>query len=262
MSQSPQTGDWLGPYAPQTFRSEISKRERELMRPSEQTNELLRPSGTTTRRGLRQEKRLNRSLNQERQLRVIHWDRTDIWVCATQTGETTGCESESLTSERRLSVNLSPSDRQTSKCESNSKPLRQGRQSSSDRRPERWLHHQYLLEVSVLQFVSRYRGKAQQPQEQRYPFLSVCVVFSCVQTMVWLPVFGIFNVRTDVDACDCTRRLYGHRKRVCAESWLWSLKENTLPHRGSNPRQYFALAFQLDALPTELSTLSWWMCVV
>ena len=23
--------------------------------------------------------------------------------------------------------------------------------------------------------------------------------------MVWLSVFGIFNVRTDVDACDCTR---------------------------------------------------------
>ena len=28
---------------------------------------------------------------------------------------------------------------------------------------------------------------------------------SCVQTMVWLPVMGILNVRTDVDACDCTR---------------------------------------------------------
>ena len=35
--------------------------------------------------------------------------------------------------------------------------------------------------------------------------IGVHVVFSCVQTMVWLPVFGIFNVRTDVDACDCTR---------------------------------------------------------
>ena len=29
-------------------------------------------------------------------------------------------------------------------------------------------------------------GKAQQPQEQRYPLLSVCAVFLCVQTMVWL----------------------------------------------------------------------------
>ena len=30
--------------------------------------------------------------------------------------------------------------------------------------------------------------------------------------MVCLPVFGIFNVRADVDACDCTQWLYGHRK--------------------------------------------------
>ena len=43
-------------------------------------------------------------------------------------------------------------------------------------------------------------------------------VFSCVQTMVWLPVFGVFNVPADVDACDCTQRLYGHRKRVYTAS--------------------------------------------
>ena len=30
--------------------------------------------------------------------------------------------------------------------------------------------------------------------------------------------FGIFNVRTDVNDCDCTRGLYGHRKRVCTGS--------------------------------------------
>ena len=60
--------------------------------------------------------------------------------------------------------------------------------------------------------------RLQQPQEQRYPFLAVCVVFSFVQTVVWLPVFGNFNVCTDVDACDCTQGLYGHRKRVCTES--------------------------------------------
>ena len=29
-----------------------------------------------------------------------------------------------------------------------------------------------------------YPGKAQQPQEQRYPLLSVCAVFPCVHTMV------------------------------------------------------------------------------
>ena len=54
-------------------------------------------------------------------------------------------------------------------------------------------------------------GKSQQPEEQRYPFLSVCATFSCVRTMAWLPVFGIFNVRADVDACDCTRGLYRHQ---------------------------------------------------
>ena len=45
----------------------------------------------------------------------------------------------------------------------------------------------------------------QHPQEQRYPFLSVCAVFSCVETMVWMPVFGICIVIADADACDCTR---------------------------------------------------------
>ena len=42
--------------------------------------------------------------------------------------------------------------------------------------------------------------------------------YLCVQTMAWLPVFETFNVCTDVDACDCTQGLYGHRKRVCTES--------------------------------------------
>jgi len=34
------------------------------------------------------------------------------------------------------------------------------------------------------------------------------------------PVFGSFNVHTatDVDACDFSRGLYGHRKRICTES--------------------------------------------
>ena len=42
---------------------------------------------------------------------------------------------------------------------------------------------------------SPYLDKAQQPQKQRYPFLPVCT-FLCVQTMIWLPVFGTFNVLT------------------------------------------------------------------
>ena len=60
--------------------------------------------------------------------------------------------------------------------------------------------------------------RVQQPQEQRYSFLTVRAIFSCIQLKVWLPVLGIFNVHTDVNACDCTRGLYGHRIRICTES--------------------------------------------
>ena len=40
-----------------------------------------------------------------------------------------------------------------------------------------------------------------------HPSLSIdpaFAVFSCVQAMVWLPVLWTFNMRTDVDACNCT----------------------------------------------------------
>ena len=92
-------------------------------------------------------------------------------------------------------------------------------------------------------------GKAQQPQEQRYPFLRVCAVFLCVKTMVRLPVFWIFNMCTDVDACNCTWGMYWHHKRVCTESWLWD--KNLSPTSTLHPN------FQSDALPTELSPLPW-----
>ena len=36
-----------------------------------------------------------------------------------------------------------------------------------------------VLHCPLGEFGSPYLGKAQQPQEQRYPFLSVCAVFSC-----------------------------------------------------------------------------------
>ena len=41
-----------------------------------------------------------------------------------------------------------------------------------------------------------------------------CAVMSCIRIMAWQPVFGIINMRTDVDVCDCTRELYGHRKSL------------------------------------------------
>ena len=39
----------------------------------------------------------------------------------------------------------------------------------------------YGLIVPCRKFGSPYPGKAQQPKEQRYPLLSVCTVFVCVQ---------------------------------------------------------------------------------
>ena len=76
---------------------------------------------------------------------------------------------------------------------------------------------------------------------------SAHVIFLCVQTKIWLPVFGIFNVRTDVNACDCRRGVYGHRKRVYTENWLW--EKNSSPHGGIEPA---SAACRSDALPAEL----------
>ena len=69
--------------------------------------------------------------------------------------------------------------------------------------------HKQQLHLPSLSFVLHYpvwdilvalSGMAQQPQKPRFPFLPLCAVVVCVQTVV----YGIFNVRTDVDACDCT----------------------------------------------------------
>ena len=62
--------------------------------------------------------------------------------------------------------------------------------------------------------------------------------FVCVQTMVRLRVFGIFNVYTDAHACNCTRGLYGHRKRIALDGD----SGRKIPCRiwDSNPRQYCA----------------------
>ena len=56
--------------------------------------------------------------------------------------------------------------------------------------------------------------RLQQPQQQRYPFLTVRAIFPCVPAKVWLPTLGIFNVYTDVNACDCTWGLFRHHKSL------------------------------------------------
>ena len=75
-----------------------------------------------------------------------------------------------------------------------------------------------------------------------------CVRYFRVQTMVWLPGLGIFNMHTDVNPCGCTRGLYGHR-RESALKGLW--EQNHLPHRGLEPaselRQLFSrMLYQLS----------------
>ena len=53
------------------------------------------------------------------------------------------------------------------------------------------------------------------------PVLPVCAVFRASTQWCGCQCLGFFNVRTDVDACDYTRGLYGHRKSVCIESCPW-----------------------------------------
>ena len=89
------------------------------------------------------------------------------------------------------------------------------------------------------------RVMLQQLQEQHCLFLPVHGVFLCVQTMVWLPVFGIFNVCTGFDAGSGTQELCTNavgesalivdavRKKICFCTW------------DSNPCRHCACPFSL-----------------
>ena len=79
---------------------------------------------------------------------------------------------------------------------------------------------------------SPYLDKAQQLQDRRCPFLPVCVVFSCVQTAAWLPVFGIFNAHTDDDGYNCTQGLYRY---FCDSALIVDSEKNCLPQWGVEP---------------------------
>ena len=91
----------------------------------------------------------------------------------------------------------------------------------------------------------------QQLQEECYPSLPVCAVCFCVQTLVRLPVFGIFNMHTDADACVCTWGLYEHCKRVCTDSWLGG--KNPLRLQRIEPISLLCHVFWSDTLSAELS---------
>ena len=60
--------------------------------------------------------------------------------------------------------------------------------------------------------------------ESRYPTYGTGLVFYFMD-------YEIFNVRMNINACDCTWGCTAHRKRVCTASWLW--EKNPFPHRGN-----------------------------
>ena len=105
---------------------------------------------------------------------------------------------------------------------------------------------------------SPYLGKGQQPQEQRYPFLSVCAVFPMVRTMVQLAVLRIINVGTDVNAFDCTPGCTDTVRETALEA-VW--EKNSLPHRGLEPASVLRLGFSVGrstnwANPPQLLTVT------
>ena len=119
-------------------------------------------------------------------------------------------------------------------------------------------------------------------QKQRYPFLPTCTFLCVAKAALPVPTNVYVFVRRKSSAtrsyqcvrfcvsrqrygCQClgfltcsqrwcmlycTRGLYGHRKRVCTESWLW--EKNPLPDGASNPRQHCTWLFS-----QTLYQLSW-----
>ena len=85
--------------------------------------------------------------------------------------------------------------------------------------------------------------KAQQLQEQSYPFLSPCAVFLHVQINVRLPLFGFLMCAQTLTRAIAHWGMYRHRNRVCTGSRLWD----------SDPHQYYTWLFRQDTLPAELS---------
>ena len=91
------------------------------------------------------------------------------------------------------------------------------------------------------------------------PFPPVCCTFAPV---VWLPVWGMVNVRTDVDAHDCTRGLCTETVRVCTEGdcgrkipccALTGIKPASALRLEFFSFFFFLLFFSQTVLPTELS---------
>ena len=76
----------------------------------------------------------------------------------------------------------------------------------------------------------------------------VCAAFSCVQTLVWLPMFGIFNVSTDVN------RLNAYNKhRGCTNTVRESeLKADCSQKISPVPERWTCISSTLDLRPNQL----------
>ena len=83
--------------------------------------------------------------------------------------------------------------------------------------------------------------------ESRYPTFSACCVFKCFHKPPNSNMdYGIFNMHTDVNACDCT---WGCMDPVRESALKADREKNLLPHRGIEPA---SAECRSDALPTEL----------
>ena len=105
-------------------------------------------------------------------------------------------------------------------------------------------------------FRSPYLGKVHSSRKSSATHAYQRVQCFCVQTMLWLPVFGTWNVSADFGGCDCTRRLHGCRKnkRVCTElvEVLLYVHRNRRLIRDGSPGRPPRLSHSSWALSTEL----------
>ena len=92
----------------------------------------------------------------------------------------------------------------------------------------------------------------ERPQLSSWLFLSLTVHagYVCVVIIHQTLIYGLQKLYS-AHRCQCIQLhtgLYGHRKRVCTESWLW--EENPLPRWGNEP----ALAAWWCDAPTHWAT--------
>ena len=95
--------------------------------------------------------------------------------------------------------------------------------------------------VSCGKFGSPYPGKAQQPQAQRHPFLSVCAVCLCSNNGVWLLVFVVATCAQMLIHA-CTRGMYGHRQKICRKL---DMEKQSLAVPGTRTRIKLYLGFSV-----------------